>query len=98
MDAALACFLHDGYERTTIATILERSGVSNGALFHHFPSKDAIADAIYLDAIASFQEGLWALIDRRPRSLRAAVRGAIAHQLTWTEEHPDLARFVYVRG
>jgi AcrR family transcriptional regulator len=98
LDAALACFLHDGYEQTTIARIRERSGTSNGALFHYFPSKEAIAEALYVDAIASFQQGLWELVRRRPRSLRAAVHGAVAHQLRWTEQHADLARFVYQRG
>ena len=98
LDAALACFLADGYEQTTIARIRERSDTSNGALFHHFPSKEAIADALYLDAIASFQEGLWEVLRQRPRSLEAAVRGAVTHQLAWTEQHADLARFVYMRG
>jgi AcrR family transcriptional regulator len=98
LDAALACFLEDGYERTTIARIRERSGASNGALFHHFPSKEAVAEALYVHAIASFQEGLWELVRRRPPSLREAVRGAIVHQLRWTERHADLARFVYGRG
>jgi AcrR family transcriptional regulator len=98
MQAALACFLADGYEQTTIARIRERSGASNGALFHHFPSKESIAEALYVDALGSFQAGLWQLIRRRPRSLRSAVRATIAHQLRWIEEHPDLARFVYARG
>ena len=98
LDAALAGFLEDGYAQTTIADIRHRSEVSNGALFHHFPTKDAIADALFIDAIASFHEGLWELVGRKPRSLRAAVRGVIAHQLRWIEQHPDLARFVYMRG
>jgi AcrR family transcriptional regulator len=98
MQAALACFLADGYEQTTIARIRERSGASNGALFHHFPSKESIAEALYVEALRSFQAGLWQLIGRRPRSLRSAVRATIAHQLRWIEEHPDLARFVYARG
>lgn len=98
LDVALASFLADGYEQTTIAQIRKRSGTSNGALFHHFPSKEAIADALYVAAIASFQRGLWDLVSRKPRSLRAAVHGAIAHQLTWTEQNADLARFVYARG
>lgn len=98
LDAALTCFLADGYEATTIARIRETSGVSNGALFHHFPSKDAIAGALYVDAIDSFQEGLRELLARRPRSLRAAVRGTIEQHLSWVEAHPDLARFVYARG
>jgi AcrR family transcriptional regulator len=98
LDAALACFTELGYEQTTIARIRERSGVSNGALFHHFPTKEAIAGALYVDAIASFQEGLWELLRRRPRSLHAAVRGSIAHQLEWIEQNPDSARFLYARG
>lgn len=98
LDVAPECFLADGYEQTTIARIRARSGTSNGALFHHFPSKEAIAGALYVEAIASFQAGLWDLVSRRPRSLREAVRGAISHQLTWTEQNADLARFVYTRG
>jgi AcrR family transcriptional regulator len=98
LDVALECFLADGYEQTTIARIRKLSGTSNGALFHHFASKEAIADALYVEAIASFQAGLWDLLSRKPASLREAVRGAIGHQLTWTEQNPDLARFIYARG
>jgi AcrR family transcriptional regulator len=98
LDAALACFTEFGYEQTTIARICERSGVSNGALFHHFPTKEAIAGALYVDAIASFQQGLWSLLRRRPRSLHAAVRGSITHQLQWIERNQDSARFLYARG
>ena len=73
LDAALACFVEDGYEQATIARIRERGGISNGALFHHFPSKESIADALYVEAMASFQSGLWEMLRRRPRSLRARV-------------------------
>jgi AcrR family transcriptional regulator len=98
LDAALACFLEDGYERTPVARIRARSGTSNGALFHHFASKEAVAEALYVEAIASFQEGLRELLRHRPPSLQAGLRDAIAHQLRWTEEHPDRARFLYLRG
>ncbi|HYM56260.1 MAG TPA: TetR/AcrR family transcriptional regulator, partial [Solirubrobacteraceae bacterium] len=81
-----------------MARIRELSGVSNGTLFHYFPSKEAIADALYLEAIADFQEGLWRLLAERPRSLRTAVRGVIAHQIEWIEANIDRARFVYTRG
>jgi AcrR family transcriptional regulator len=98
LEAALDCFTESGYDQTTVSRIRERSGVSNGALFHHFPTKEAIADALYVDAIVSFQEGLWALIERKPRSLRAAVKAAIAHHIAWIEENVERARFVYARG
>jgi AcrR family transcriptional regulator len=98
LDAALASFLEDGYDDTTVARIRARSQVSNGALFHHFPSKESIADAIYVEAISSFQEGLWDLLGTRPPSLYGGVRGVIDQHLRWVERHPDLARFVYMRG
>jgi AcrR family transcriptional regulator len=98
LDAALAGFLEDGYEQTTISSIRARSRVSNGALFHHFHSKEAIADALFVEAISSFHEGLRNLVRRKPRSLRTAVRGVIGQLLGWIEEHSDLARFVYMRG
>jgi AcrR family transcriptional regulator len=98
LQAALRSFLADGYEQTTVARIREGSGVSNGALFHHFASKDAVAEALFVKGIASFQEGLWDLLAQRPRTLRAAVRGTIEHQLRWVEANTDLARFVYSRG
>jgi AcrR family transcriptional regulator len=98
LDAALTSFLEDGYEHTTIASIRRRSGVSNGALFHHFPSKESIADSLHVEAIASFHEGLWDLVRSRPRSLRAAIRATVEHQLRWVEKNPDLARFLYMRG
>jgi AcrR family transcriptional regulator len=94
----LACFLESGYEQTTVVRICERAGVSNGTLFHHFPTKEAIADTLYLEAIADFQEGLWWLLAKRPRSLRNAVRGVIGHQIEWIEANVDRARFVYTRG
>lgn len=98
LDAALACFVEADYAQTTIARIRERSGVSNGALFYHFPTKEAIADALYVEAIASFQQGLWQLLERPPVSVREAVRGVIAHQIRWIEANTDRARFVYARG
>ena len=98
LDVALACFLADGYEQTTIAQIRKRSATSNGALFHHFPSKEAIAGALHVAALASFQRGLWDLVSRKPGSLREAVRAVLEHQLTWTEQNADLARFIYARG
>jgi AcrR family transcriptional regulator len=96
--AALRCFLDEGYQQTTIARIRTESGVSNGALFHHFPTKEALADALYVDGIASFQQGLHEIVRRPPHSLAAAVRAVVGHQLTWTEQHPDQARFIYQRG
>ena len=98
LQAALECFGELGYEHATIAVIRERSGVSNGALFHHFASKEAIAGALYLEALESVHAGYWAVLEERPARLVDAVRRVLAQQLGWIEANPELARFLYAQG
>ncbi|MFI7530246.1 TetR/AcrR family transcriptional regulator [Nocardia salmonicida] len=95
LQAALARFVEDGCERTTIARIRERSRVSNGALFHHFPTKDAIAGARYLDSIAAIQGGYRRSLAQHPMNPADAAAGVIRQQLSRICDHPDRARFLY---
>lgn len=82
-----------------MARIREASGVSNGALFHRFSSKESIAAALYVDAIRSFQEEHWRILDAgTPGSLRDMVDAIVGHQLQWIQDNPDAAQFVYDRG
>jgi AcrR family transcriptional regulator len=46
MRTAEALFMEQGYERTSMQQIAERAGMTKGALYHHFRSKDAIIDRI----------------------------------------------------
>jgi AcrR family transcriptional regulator len=39
LDAAIECLAELGYARTTFAEVLSRAGLSNGAMWRHFPSK-----------------------------------------------------------
>jgi AcrR family transcriptional regulator len=48
--AATKLFSELGYEATSIEAVLRESGVSRGALYHHFDSKDALFEAV-LEAI-----------------------------------------------
>lgn len=38
-----------GYEATPIEEVLERAGVSKGALYHHFSSKEALFEAVFIE-------------------------------------------------
>ncbi|AEW99113.1 ScbR family autoregulator-binding transcription factor [Streptantibioticus cattleyicolor] len=46
VEAAGAVFDELGYDAATTTEIIARSGVTRGALYFHFPSKEAIADAV----------------------------------------------------
>lgn len=72
--------------------------MSNGALFHHFKSKDAIAAQLYADAIRDFQAGHWRILESPPATLRAGIGEIVGHHLQWVQENPDRARFLYEAG
>lgn len=42
-----ASFLKHGYDQTTVQSVLTETGLSKGALYHHFRSKAEIIEALY---------------------------------------------------
>jgi AcrR family transcriptional regulator len=68
LDAGAALFAEKGYEAATMTEIAQRAGASIGSLYQFFPSKDALAEALFnryvermglvLDGIAGRAAGL----------------------------------------
>ncbi|GAA0265594.1 TetR/AcrR family transcriptional regulator [Cryptosporangium japonicum] len=54
--AATALFLELGYDRTSLARIAERSGVSRATLFKQFPTKAALFDAMVTESWSAADE------------------------------------------
>jgi AcrR family transcriptional regulator len=46
IDVATGLFATNGYEATAIPAVLDAAGVSRGALYHHFKSKEALFEAV----------------------------------------------------
>jgi len=62
LEATLDCLVERGYARTTTSEVVERAGVSRGAMLHHFPDKASLVAA----AVAH-------LVDKRIAELRSAL-------------------------
>lgn len=54
LDSATGCFARDGYEATGVAEICDNAGVSKGAFYYHFESKEAV----FLELIDSWLKAL----------------------------------------
>lgn len=62
LEAARQCFTELGYERTTVAGILDRAGMARGALYHYFPGgKAEIFTAVFDMINESFHQSRDAL-------------------------------------
>jgi len=59
LDAARTCFARQGFHQTSVHAICEEAGLSAGAVYGYFPSKDHIIAATCLDC----QQGILALIE-----------------------------------
>jgi len=49
LDGARVCFARNGYEGATVRRMEEATGLSRGAIFHHFRDKDALFLALALE-------------------------------------------------
>ncbi|KAJ48749.1 AcrR family transcriptional regulator [Clostridium tetanomorphum] len=67
LDVSLKLFLEKGYEHTTIQDIVNAlQGLSKGAIYHHFKSKDEIVDAVFEKV---FSENKWFLKLKEDKTL-----------------------------
>jgi len=61
VDAAYELFGEKGYEKTSVAEIIDRAGASKGGFYHHFKSKEEILETIsfnYVDQIRKHYDEL----------------------------------------
>lgn len=78
----------------TTTAIAQRMGLTQGALFRHFPTKDAILEAV----MAWVAERLLARVDKVTRSATSAVDALEAVFMThidFVSEHPGVPRMLF---
>ena len=80
LGAARLLFGERGYEHTSIEEVLDASGVTRGALYHHFPSKTALFDAVLEAVVADLaaRASSEAHGGGAPANLRAGARSWMA--------------------
>jgi AcrR family transcriptional regulator len=88
--AATRRFVRDGVLTTRIEDIRNDAGVSVGALYHHFPDKQALHAEAFMRALTEFQAGF---VDALHESEHAegAVKGAVRHHMAWVAANRDAA-------
>ncbi len=93
IQAALSCFANFGYEATRIRHIAERAQVSEGALYRHFSSKEAIAQEIYLTHLSAFSEKLTHITSQEV-SLEQRLHQMAQHFLEAYRSNPEAFIFM----
>jgi AcrR family transcriptional regulator len=94
LEAAAQVFLEHGFSAASMDLVRQQAGVSNGSLYHHFPTKAQLADALYADTLRQFHAVLMQPILGRA-SAQTAVKGLVRSYIDWVVANPGLARLLH---
>lgn len=83
-----------GFDGFSISDLTAASGVSNGSIYHHFGSKDAVLVELLVRAIGRYQDELLAVLDVHPTDAEAGVRSVVSFHLGWAEKHRSDAQLL----
>lgn len=94
--AAREHFVRDGYEGTHTDEILRQAGVSRGAMYHHFSSKQDLFEAVFVDISNE-------TIERAARQVarsQSPLEDLISASLAWLRaaRRPDVAAILLDQG
>jgi len=97
LDAALAVFTEHTYGGAAMSTLASRAGVAVGTIYRHFPSKEALGNAVYLRWKVQLAEHLFgdaADSTNAAGSIRAEFSGIWRGLLRFAAAHPDAFAFL----
>jgi AcrR family transcriptional regulator len=81
-----------GYARATLSSISQEVGLTSGAIYYYFRSKQALLTALMEQTTQIGIEGLQAAADRAV-TLRGRLRAVLEENMACLEATPELARF-----
>jgi AcrR family transcriptional regulator len=96
LSAFRTSFLERGFEQTTVQSVLNLTGLSKGALYHHFRSKSEIIEALYeRESRSAIAE-----VVTQPATERSPLARLKSVYLQWTQvvRDPDIARILFEIG
>jgi AcrR family transcriptional regulator len=92
--AALRLLVRQGFHGTPTSQIAREAGVSNGTLFHYYPTKDDLVIALYNHIKHALQAYLQGKL-QAAESVEARFRITFLSSVHWALEHPE--HFYYVQ-
>ena len=96
LKAALECFIEHGIDHTTIHQIQSRANCSIGSLYHHFGSKEGIAEELFLEGVQTLNQAMLEEI-RSAADAQESVRAVVSAYCDWSTLNRDMARYLHSR-
>lgn len=79
LDAAARLITHYGFDKTTVSDIAEAAGISKGAVYLHYKSKEALFEALIIRESETILEDMLTSIERDPNA--GSIFGLYQHAI-----------------
>ncbi len=91
--AAQRLFVEKGYHNTSIPDIVKAAGVSIGAVYHYFRSKEDLAKSIHQQAVEEFLTRFGQEV-RSQTKTKDQIKGYVTMMFEWTEKDPIMVEYL----
>ncbi|MGB1285967.1 MAG: TetR/AcrR family transcriptional regulator, partial [Aggregatilineales bacterium] len=89
LNAASRLIVHYGYDKTTVSDIAREAGISKGAIYLHFKSKDALFEGLLSRALVQYTERWLDLLEADERG--GTIGAMYKNSLVALNESPFMA-------
>jgi AcrR family transcriptional regulator len=86
VDIALRLFLAKGYDATAVSEVIAAAGLSKGAFYHHFATKDDLLEAIALRLVEESLCAIAPVLDDRSLNAFERLDAYLAHSSNWKRQ------------
>ena len=90
LDTAMALFMQHGYEQTSVNTIIDTVGVSKGAFYHYFKSKEELLDQLAERAAEQSLAGAQGILDNTTMSAVEKLNALFAQTNQFKAQNREL--------
>ncbi len=94
---AIRLFTDNGFHGTPTSLIASESGVSNGTLFHYFPTKESLINYIYYDIKGQMAKDIGEGVSNE-RTVEGTARLIWRNAILWGVAHADAYLFIQQFG
>jgi len=93
LQGALKLFVERGFDGTSIASIVKYSGVSNGAMYHHFSSKEELINEVFFLVHKVMKEYMLGVLEDS-MDIREKIYALWSTGIRWSFANPEKKRFM----
>lgn len=94
LETAMRLFLKEGYDRATMREIAKRAGLSPGATYYYFPSKEHIIHHYYEEGYREHLGAAHAVLEQE-KSLEKRIAGVIRAHMDVARQYHSISRVLF---